>query len=143
MTREPIAVALFTKLQGVAQFATASRRLKTWQDVTPADQPALFLASRTELATWQAPGLGVIWQIFFDAYVYVNTGTDQTIAPSTVMNPLLDAIEQVLLPDNLITNKQTLGGLVQHCWIEGRIDTDEGLLGSQGVAIIPIVVKVA
>jgi hypothetical protein len=142
MNREAIAAALFAKLQGVTTFATASRRLKSWADVAAADQPALFLNLRTYLYT-QRPGLGPVWEFNFDAYVYVKTDDNGDVAPSTVMNPILDAIDAVLQPDNAITNKQTLGGLVQHCWIEGRVDTDEGVLGGQGVAIIPIVVKVA
>ena len=45
-----------------------------------------------------------------------------------------------LAPDP-ITNKCTLDGLVQHAWVEGTIETDEGLLGEQGFAMIPIVMK--
>ena len=36
------------------------------------------------------------------------------------------------------TGKQTLGGLVHDCRIAGDIETDEGRLGDQAVAIIPI-----
>jgi hypothetical protein len=36
-----------------------------------------------------------------------------------------------------------LGGLVQHCWIAGRITTDEGVLGGQSVAIVPVEILVS
>jgi hypothetical protein len=36
----------------------------------------------------------------------------------------------------------TLGGLVNYCRIEGDIETDEGLLGEQAVAIIPVSILV-
>lgn len=143
MIREPIHAALFAKLQAVSKFNTASRRFKHWSDVLPADQPALFLTRRVEVAT-QKPVIGTaVWDIPFDVAIYVNTGSDAAVSPAELLNPLLDAIEAVMVPDNLSTNKNTLGGLVQHCWIEGQIQTDEGVLGAQGVALIPILVRVA
>lgn len=146
ISREPILAALFKLLQGASAFQTASRRLRHWSDVPPPQQPALFLALRHEQVKMMPPGVPPVSLITCDVYVYANTGTTQAdplTAPSTVLNPLVDAIAAALAPDNLITNKQTLGGLAVHCWIEGRIDTDEGALGDQGVAIIPIVIKAA
>ena len=90
MNRELIYSKFFDLVKGVADFKTASRRLKHWSDVAPAQQPALFVSQRTE-----------------------------------------------------INNKQTLGGLVAHAWIDGVIETDEGVLGDQAVAIIPVVIKTA
>lgn len=141
ISREPILAALFAKLQAVSTFAIASRRLQAWADVSPADQPALFLILRKEMVTTQPPGTDPVSLLYCDVYLYANTGGDKTIAPSTILNPLVDAIAAALVPDNVMTNKQTLGGLVQHCWIEGEIATDEGVLGDQGVVIIPIVIK--
>ena len=60
------------------------------------------------------------------------------MSPSSVMNPLLDAVTAALAPDNPINTAQTLGGTVAHCWIEGAIETDEGTLGDQAVAIVPV-----
>ena len=142
MIREPIAVALFNKLSAVAQFKTTSRRLVLWSDVPASMQPALYVVESDPVAT-QRPGLGPVWEWRFDVHVYVNTGDDPDTPPGTLMNPILDAIEAALAPDNLVTNKQTLGGLVQHCWIEGKTQTDQGVLGGQGVAIIPVFIKVA
>jgi hypothetical protein len=31
---------------------------------------------------------------------------------------------------------------VKHCWISGAIETDEGVLGGQAVAIVPIEILV-
>jgi hypothetical protein len=72
----------------------------------------------------------------FDLYVYVNTG-DNDYPPSQIMNSIIDAIDSALAPSGP-NDTQTLGGLVSHCWIAGTIETDEGALGDQGVAIIPI-----
>jgi hypothetical protein len=141
VNREPIYAALFAKLSSSYTFVTASRRLKHWSDVPPADQPALFLTQERETAA-TTPGLNTVWQGRASVYLYANTGENIEIAPSTILNPMVDAIEATLKPDP-ISNKQTLGGLVQHVWIEGDIQTDEGVLGPQGVVIIPLVFKFA
>jgi hypothetical protein len=80
--------------------------------------------------------LPVKWRASVELYLYAQAPDDAT-PPATVMNPLLDALEAALAPDPA-SNVQSLGGLVQHCWIAGRIATDEGVLGGQSVAIVPV-----
>ncbi len=138
MTREPIYAALFALLSGAAPFVTASRRLRHWSDVGPAEQPALFVVQKSETAERKV-GLPAKWRALVDIYVYVHALDDQT-APATALNPLLDAIEAALAPQGAV---QTLGGLAAHAWIVGRIETDEGVLGGQAVAIVPVEVLVA
>ncbi|HLJ52130.1 MAG TPA: hypothetical protein VKT24_02020 [Rhizomicrobium sp.] len=133
MTREPIYAALFALLSAAAPFVTASRRLRHWSDVGPAEQPALFVVQKSETAERRA-GLPAKWRASVDVYVYAHAPDDQA-APSTSLNPLLDAIEAALAPVSAI---QTLGGLVAHAWIAGKIETDEGVLGGQAVAIVPV-----
>jgi hypothetical protein len=140
MDREAIYSALFDKLSNAAEFITVSRRLKHWSDVAAADQPALFQAQRREIVEGE-PGLPRMHLLHVDAYIYASTG-DPDASPGEMINPLLDAIEAALAPDP-ITNKQRLGGLVEHVWVEGEIETDEGTLGDQGVCIVPLVIKVS
>jgi len=52
----------------------------------------------------------------------------------------LDEIEKALEPQDEET--LTLDGLVSHCRIEGEIETDEGMLDTQAVAVIPISILV-
>lgn len=134
--REAIQAALFQRLSAIPGFATSSRRLKHWTDVAPAEQPALFQVQKGE--TWiRRQGLPPARRLSVELFVYVSTAADPAVAPSQVMNPLIDAIEAALAPDpaSLV---QTLGGLVDHAWIAGKIESDEGLLGDQAVAIVPI-----
>jgi hypothetical protein len=138
MTREPIYAALFALLSGAADFVTASRRLRHWSDVGPAEQPALFVVQKSETAEAKA-GLPPKWRALVDVYVYAHA-PDETTAPATVLNPLLDAVEAALAPSGAV---QTLGGLVSHVFITGKIETDEGVLGGQAVAIVPIEILVA
>lgn len=137
MNREAIYSALFAKLAKVSGFKSASRRLKHWSDVPASEQPALFQAQKPEVAQ-RVAGLPTKWTLAVDVYLYVKTPAP--VAPSTVMNPLLDAIEAIFEPDNPIKQTFTLGGLVHHCWIEGSIETDEGTLGDQAVCVIPVVI---
>lgn len=139
MNREAIYGALFAKVGAAAGFATTSRRLRHWSDVGPAEQPALFQVQKSEAAR-RDTGLPPKWTLALDLFVYAHAPDDATAA-TTVMNPLLDAIETALAPDP-VTNVQSLGGLVAHCWIAGKVETDEGVLGGQAVAIVPIEILV-
>ena len=139
MNRELIYQTLFAKVAAATGFVTASRRLRHWSDVAAAEQPALFQVQKTE-SVRRDPGLPPRWLLAADLFVYAQAPDDAT-SPATVINPLLDAIETALAP-GAVDNLQTLGGLVAHCWIAGRVETDEGVLGGQAVAIVPIEILV-
>ena len=140
MTREPIYAALFALVAGAANFVTVGRRLRHWSDVGAAEQPALFMIQKSENAEERRP-LPVKWRASVDLYLYAQA-PDELTAPATVLNPLLDAVEAALAPDPA-SHVQNLGGLVSHCWIAGRIQTDEGVLGGQAVAIVPVEILVS
>jgi hypothetical protein len=140
MIREPIYAALFALAAGAASFVTVSRRLRHWSDVGAAEQPALFMIQKSETAEERRP-LPVKWRASVDLYIYAQA-PDELTPPATVLNPLLDAVETALMPDP-VSHVQSLGGLVSHCWIAGRIQTDEGVLGGQAVAIVPVEILVS
>lgn len=135
MIREPIYAALFAKGEVAFQWVTAARVFKHWVDVPAAEQPAFFQVQRRETAT-QRRDLPTKWGGSVDWIVYVNS-KDKDVAPATTLNEIIDALEAALNPGEVIKT-QTLGGLVHHCWIEGDIETDEGTLGEQAWAAIPI-----
>jgi hypothetical protein len=140
MIREPIYAALFALVAHAASFVTISRRLRHWSDVGAAEQPALFMIQKSENAEERRP-LPVKYRASVDLYIYAQA-PDELTPPATVLNPLLDAVEAALAPDP-VGHVQTLGGLVAHCWIAGRIQTDEGVLGGQAVAIVPVEILVS
>ncbi len=135
--REPIYAALFKRMSKIPGIVTASRLLQLWSDVPAAQQPALFMAQPGETPE-QKFGVPTKWTLSASFYLYVNTASNVGTLPATVLNNLLDAIEAALVPDDPDGCRCTLGGLVSHCWISGKIETDEGALGSQAVAIIPV-----
>jgi hypothetical protein len=140
MNRENIYVALFALVTTLpSTIKESGRRLKHWNDVN--EFPAVFQAQKTEVASKSGRGVPTKWLFTCDLYVYVKaTGTD---LPSTALNAVLDQITTALAAPEPIDNRQTLGGLVEDCWIDGPIQTDEGVLGDIAVAIIPIHILVA
>jgi hypothetical protein len=138
LTREPIYAALWALAAGSAAFASANRRLRHWADVGPAEQPALFMSEKGSVAKVKALGAPVVWTLYADLYLYVHS-SDPYRVPATLLNPLIDAVEMALAPARA-TGIQDLGlpGMVQHAYIAGKIETDEGTLGDQAIAIVPV-----
>jgi len=83
-------------------------------------------------------GAPVVWTLHADFYLYAHS-SDPYTAPATILNPLLDAVEAALAPSPA-TGIQDLGmpNVVQHAYISGKIETDEGVLGDQAIAIVPV-----
>ena len=138
IAREPIYAALFDLAAGAAGFVTAERRLRHWSDVAPAEQPALFMTQKSEVASVQTLGAPTVWTLLVELYLYAHS-SDPYLSPATVLNPLVDAVEAALAPA-AATGRQDLGlpSMVQHAYIAGKIDTEEGVLGDQAIAIIPV-----
>jgi hypothetical protein len=141
MNREIIITALFNLVSASASFATASRRLQLWSSMASSDKPALFLCERGDMYVRGSEAVPEAVTMELEAYLYTDAGNDPNCVPSSLLNSLIDAIDAALVPDRL-TGLQTLGGLVSHCWIEGKIMKDAGDLDGDGVAVIPIKILV-
>ncbi len=137
MNRESILSALFTLVSNSASFNTASRRLQLWSSVAATDKPALFLCERGETYARASEAVPESVTLNVDIYIYIDAGKDQSTVPATTLNTLIDAIDSALAP-NFLTGLQTLGGLVSHCWIEGKVMKDAGDLDGDGIAVIPV-----
>jgi len=138
IAREPIYAALFDLAAGAAGFVTAERRLRHWSDVASAEQPALFMTQKSEVASVKTLGAPTVWTLLIELYLYAHS-SDPYLSPATVLNPLVDAVEAALAPA-ATTGLQDLGlpSMVQHAMISGKIETEEGVLGDQAIAIIPV-----
>ena len=86
----------------------------------------------------KALGAPIVWALYVDFFIYVQS-SDPYLAPAVLLNPLLDAIEAALAPSPA-TGVQNLGlpAMVQHAYIAGKVETDEGVLGDQAIAIVPV-----
>lgn len=127
--------ALFALLSAAAPFTTTGRRLKHWSMV--AEQPALFLDDRGTDYPPHDSGIPPKRTLMADVWIYANSGEDPDAVPATQLNSLIDAVEAALAPSP-VTNTLTLGGLVTHCWIEGRPEYFSGHLAGQAIAVVPI-----
>ena len=138
IVREVIYAALWELGANAARFASANRRLRHWADLAPAEQPALFMSEKGALATVKQLGAPIVWTLYADFYVYVHS-SDPYLAPAAILNPLIDALEAALSPPPT-TGIQNLGlpQMVQRAYIAGKIQTDEGVLGDQAIAIVPV-----
>jgi len=97
LTREGLAAALFSLVQALPGLQTSSRRLLHWSEVAPASQPAAFLAEGNQTPLQDASGLPSVWRYDYKIYLYAYNG-DQTCSPSTLLNPIVDALEIALKP---------------------------------------------
>jgi len=144
MSREQIDVALYALLQGIASFRTSSRRLPpNWVETPPDQQPALFLIHGQETLEQHVQSMGgpLSSTIEYIVVLMVNSGGQINSAPMSRLNPIMDALVSAV---HLYTGyKQTLGGLVHRLIISGPIETDEGQLGDQAIAVITLNVIVS
>jgi hypothetical protein len=139
VNREAIYAGLFAQLAGLGLFVTKSRTLRHWADVTSGEQPALFQAQGKETAL-TATGQPTRWELRLNVYLYVRTDPSVDDNP---LNPLLDAITNKINERHPITGTNRLGSTipgVEWVRVDGTIETDEGTLGQQGVAIIPLLI---
>ncbi|MEI8032778.1 MAG: hypothetical protein WCH05_05500 [Chlorobiaceae bacterium] len=111
---------------------TCSRRLRHFQDVVPSEQPAMFV-TQTNQTVQQVTGMPSVATLEAQVWIYTND-PDPSHAPAAQINDLLDQIDAALAPPLGPAYKQTLGGLCEHCWIDGQIEIDEGTLGEQSLA---------
>jgi hypothetical protein len=143
-TREQIAVAFFDLITGAADFTAASRRFVHWDQVNETQMPFLTMIKTGEVRGRQAEGLPTL-TINAHVFVYLSAGMDPEDAPDTAMNAVLDAIDAAVRPDGADAvngNRQTLGGLVSHCYPFGPVFIDTGDVDGKAVAAIPFQILV-
>lgn len=142
VTREQILEALFSLVSlSSPAFITKSRRLRLWGDVDPADRPALFQFERAG-DLYEGAIRGTPPKRTYQVEIFIYTDARGVDVPASILNPLIDAIDIALMPDNKLTGKQTLGGLVEHVYIDGRIIKEPGDLDNDGLALIPVKILV-
>lgn len=141
MNSEAIYQALFDWLSSnVEGLVTVSRRLRHFNHVTPEQRPAMFITQGNQQEV-PVHGLDSKVELAAEVYIYIHEA-DRDKPPSSQMNVFIDRVRAAIQPDHPDVNEcQTLGGLVEHCWIEGTVEVYEAvenMLDDQAIAIIPI-----
>lgn len=117
----------------------SERRIRLFSDVDKDQQPWLGQAEHdAEYA--QVSSLPYKRTFPAEWVIYVATNEDDP-APTTQLNTILQAIEDALAPkvnDIGYPKRNTLGGLVYHCYIDGKLLKDPGDIDNQGMMIVPI-----
>lgn len=117
------------------------RSIKIWGNVAPANQPALFVFLPDEDGKQdEAFGLSK-WVLEYKVLVYARADAEPDTVPETILNAYRLAIFSAIrsTPPG---EKNTLGGRVEHAWIEGQILRDMGILDQQLVLMIPVKVLI-
>ena len=116
-------------------FLTTGRRVQHWNQVS--DQPALFLRRTGVLDQYNGPLSVTILEC--EAWIYCNSGQNPEISPDDQLSCLEQLVRTSLWLDG--GRRETLGGLVEWCRIEGKSDVSPGDQGPQAIARIPIRVR--
>ena len=142
VAREVVATALFnllkaTQVNGSSPFVSMGQNPKIWSKLTPGDQPAMYLVDIGETVVQnQAYGLSK-YLLHFEILIYVRADASPAAIPATQLRTLRDAIDAQMqsIPPG---ERQTLGNVVYHAWIEGEVLVDTGILDQQCVVMIPV-----
>jgi len=140
MRREIAYTALFDLLQTMNGVTTFGRVLPNYDDVSSSFQPALYLTLATQEAR-QTKGMPTIYALKAKLWMYAHRDTNGEV-PSIQINNFLDQLDAILAPNPTPDFTQTLSGKVLHCFIDGVIETFEGTLGNQEIAVVPITMQV-
>lgn len=123
------------------QFITISRRVKLFADVMPAEQPACFQAE------WASDEQQVSNQpykttLMANWIIYQCVSKDPKGIGAVENNMILKGVRKALAPlpndPGFADKRNTLGGLVYHCFIQGRLFRDPGDIDGQGMLVVPI-----
>lgn len=123
----------------VLQFATKSREVKLFAD--SGKQPACYQAEFSDMSN-QVTNLAYkeVWEANW--IVYQDVSKNPGIIATSENNLILDGIRRALrpMPNDVGFHDErcTLGNLVHHCFIQGRIFKDPGDIDQQGMLVVPI-----
>ena len=137
---------------GTPAFVTTGRQLPQVSAISEAIQPSMYILEGEEEVVEKAIALAK-YEIICAAMVFfrnpVQTATPTGPWASTQMNNLRDAViyqmqQQTLAADGVTVvpllggQRQTLGGVVYHARVKGRLLKNEGLQNQQGALGFPI-----
>ena len=116
-----------------------ARRLKLWSDVPAMSRPACFLFEGGQETYFWSEGAAPKRAIEVKLFIYLNA-KDPAVAGASLLNDAMDAIDGAftLSGADLVTGRNTLGGAVYHCRIDGKALKDPGDLDGDALLIVPV-----
>lgn len=126
-------------------FVTRNRRSKLFDDVAAQQQPAIFQWEHGETIA-QKTGMPYRRMWYAKWLVYQKTASDDNVAGGIENNLILDALQAAIAPKKTdpgyTDTRNTLGGLVWHCFFEGEIFKDPGDIDAQAMMVVPVTMLV-
>jgi hypothetical protein len=116
-------------------FQTVGRGLQMLAETTA--MPALFVCAAHDRYAPRATRMPPKVTLGAEAWIYATSGYAPHVPHEDALNPMIDAIESLLLPLPP-TEAITLGGLVTHCWPEPEIERWLARIEGPAIAIVPI-----
>lgn len=144
-TRKAIAAALLAQLTNGQSYANTGRRDRAPEQAASPGAPGLILVKPDENYKYDS-GYGVppVRDLHFFAVIYTDVGNVQNAVPADVIDDLMDAVDAALAPtilDQMNNNgRQSLGGLVDDCRVDGKVEFAPGDVQGKGTTIVPITV---
>jgi hypothetical protein len=140
VTREAAIEALFTTLSGAYAFGVATRRLDSPETIATPGAPGLGLVVHSESYKRPSPNVPPARKMLVKAIIYIDASgeANANLIPDAILNPIKDAFDAALKPDNLVTGLCTLGGVVYSAIINGEVIQAPGDKTGKGLAVMPI-----
>lgn len=133
-------VTFTTAVNGHTTWVSRSRRLKMFNKIDPSAQPALFLVQHRETYTNTGFGTPPVRILDVGLWAFAPTG-DESVVGDTLLDLMLEGIENVFVPDNSLTNELDFGGLCSYCKIDRRENMfirDPGDIDGQALLVVPV-----
>ena len=147
--REPIYVALWNLVADAAsvvtEFVTTGRYLIPITDLPTDKLPALFLIEHGEQWVKIGKGIPAKRTLHCSFVMYAHTAGQAQDYPATLINNMMDVLDTLIETPGNPANTQSLGGLVEHVYLEGEVKIIEGQLGSgeyASVLVAPITILI-
>jgi hypothetical protein len=139
-TRDSAIIALLNAVSNAYPWKLGpARRLKLWSDVPATSRPACFLfEGGQETYSWSenaVPRRIIEVRLF----MYLSA-KDPAISGAALLNGVMDSLDSAfaLSGGDLILGRNTLGGTVYSCRIDGKVLKDPGDLDGDALLILPI-----
>lgn len=123
------------------RFTTVTRKIALFADVPTSQWP---WCGQAEHSIQEGQVTNMPYKTILEAnwIVYQNTASTPKVPGAIENNLILKGIRKVLAPRpadiGFPDNRNTLGGLVYHCFISGRVFKDPGDIDGQGMMVVPI-----
>lgn len=139
-SRETAVTALQSLIAGAYAWKLGPvRRLKLWSDVPSMSRPAcFFFEGGQETYSW-TEGAARKRAIDVKLFVYLNA-KDPSVVGASLLNEVMDALDGAFAVSgaDLAIGRNTLGGAVYHCRIDGKALKDPGDLDGDALLIVPV-----